>query len=91
PFAVDGRLPDGYSSPEQHVVAVGRDLRVNPCQLVPVVDPAEYDLDARPPVSGPDAGVEPESSSVVPLAAGGAGVVAAGAAVGLMWRRRRPR
>jgi hypothetical protein len=36
PFSRDGEVPEGYSSPEEYVVAADRDLVLGPCSLAPV-------------------------------------------------------
>jgi len=102
PFSRDGEVPDGYSSPDEYVVAAQADLVVGPCSLAPL-DGGGYGVagadSPRPPVAagegdfamGVETGVAPppEESSAAPLAAGGAGVVGAGALAALLWRRRR--
>ena len=102
PFSDDGEVPDGYSSPEEYVIAAQADLVVGPCSLAPV-DEGGYGVKGadspRPPVTSGESDVEPavemgvappqERSSAAPLAAGGAGVVGVGALAALLWRRRR--
>jgi hypothetical protein len=36
PFSRDGEVPEGYSSPQEYVVAADRDLVLGPCSLAPV-------------------------------------------------------
>ena len=105
-----GEVEDGYSSPDEYVIATQADLVLGPCSLASV-DRSQYGVagadSPRPPVAAGEAGVEPgvgtgvaeaaatgiepplEESSVAPLAAGGAGVVGAGALAALLWCRRR--
>jgi hypothetical protein len=91
PFSSRGEVEQGYSSPTEYVVAVQDDLVVGPCGLAPV-DGSGYGVDGadspRPPVGTGEDSVEP-APSLAPLAAGGAGVVGAGAVAALWWRRRR--
>jgi len=102
PFSRDGEVPEGYSSPDEYVIAAQEDLVLGPCSLAPL-DGGGYGVagadSPRPPVETgePDVatGVEtglappPERSSAVPLAAGGVGVVGVGALAAVLWRRRR--
>lgn len=102
PFSRDGEVPEGYSSPEEYVIAAQEDLVLGACSLAPL-DGGGYGVPGadspRPPVAAGETdvatvvetGVAPPSqkSSVAPLAAGGAGVVGTGALAALLWRRRR--
>lgn len=103
PFSVDGRIPDGYSSPQEYVVAAQADLVLGPCSLAEVGEDT-YGVDGasspRPPVAPAELEGTPEETStappgaaetsqeVAPLAAGGVGVVGLGALGALWWRRR---
>ena len=102
PFSRDGEVPEGYSSPEEYVIAAQEDLVLGACSLAPL-DGGGYGVPGadspRPPAAAGESddatvvetGVAPppERSSAAPLAAGGAGVVGAGALAALLWRRRR--
>jgi hypothetical protein len=93
PFSSGGEIEDGYSSQDEYVVAVQEDLVVGPCGLAPAHG-SGYGVDGadspRLPVSAGEEGVEPDgAASTAPLAAGGAGVVGAGALALLWWRRHR--
>lgn len=94
PFAEDGEIEDGYSSPELYLVAFDADRVVGPCSMWPHDDLDEFDVaapaDTRPPVAGGLAGEEPpEGLSLAPVAAGSAGVLGLGAVAAVLWRRRR--
>jgi hypothetical protein len=94
PFSRDGEVPEGYSSPEEYVVAADRDLVLGPCSLAPVGEETYGVAGAdspRDPVADGETLADPpeEGASTAPLAAGGAGVVGLGALAALLWRRRR--
>jgi hypothetical protein len=105
PFSRDGKVPDGYSSPTEYVVAAQADLVLGPCSLAPVGE-GTYGVEGadapRPPVAleqlagtpeeattAPPPAASDEDGSAVPVAAGGAGVVGLGALAALLLRRRR--
>jgi hypothetical protein len=104
PFSVDGRIPDGYSSPKEYVVATQEDLVLRPCSLAEAGEDT-YGVDGadtpRPPVAAEELAGTPEEvttappvtsdegGSAAPLAAGGVGVVGLGALAAILWRRRR--
>lgn len=94
PFAEDGEIEDGYSSPELYLVAFDADLVVGPCSLWPQEDLDEFGVvapaETRPPVGSGLAGdAPPEGPSLAPVVAGSAGVLGIGAVAAVLWRRRR--
>jgi hypothetical protein len=105
PFSRDGRVPDGYSSPKEYVVATQGDLVLGPCSLAEVGGDTYGVKGAdtpRPPVvseelagtpeeatAAPPPGASEGDGSAAPLAAGGVGAVGLGALSALVWRRRR--
>jgi hypothetical protein len=91
PFSSDGKAPQGDSSPE-YVIATERDFVVSPCGMWARGEPIGYGVagerSPRPPVASGNPGAEPEERSLVPVAAGGVGVVGVAGLVALLWRRR---
>jgi len=75
PFSRDGEVPDGYSSPEEYVVAADRDLVLGPCALAPV-DGSGYGVagadSPRDPVAAGEAGEAGEAAEdLIALDSGG--------------------
>lgn len=95
PFSVEGRVPDGWSSPTEYVIATHEGFVVDPCGLWARSEPLEYGVPGerspRPPAAAGASGVEPDERSAAPLVAGVGVAGAASLGVLALLRRRRVR